>query len=102
MPRMRITVSDLDAAVHTLNRTAGTPDQGWITGPDGTNTAQVGHYGVEAAYGGVKLVQIVNSSGGCTDVLGSGFTTKRDLYCRIHAMIAGVRAVRLEKIQNPS
>jgi len=92
MPRIRITLNDLNATVHLLNSLTGNPITGWVTQADGTNFAQVGHYGIESAYGGVKLVQIVNPAGGCREPLGSGFTTKRILYGNIHAMIAGIRS----------
>lgn len=95
MPRTRITNADLQQQVNTLNRITGNPLQGYTpTSPNGMSRALIGHYYIDAAYGGVKLVQIVNPYGGVTEPLGGGYTTRRDLYGRIGAMLAGVRVVQ--------
>lgn len=95
MPRIRITNADLQQQVNTLNRITGNPLQGYTpTSPNGMSPALIGHYYIDAAYGGVKLVQIVNPYGGVTEPLGGGYTTRRDLYGRIGAMITGIRLVQ--------
>lgn len=95
MPRTRITQRDLEYACARLNRVTGNPDaNGWTTRPDGSLEARIGHFYIESAYGGWKLVQIVNVFGGVRDALGGGYTTRRVLLGLIHAMIAGVMAVQ--------
>ena len=93
MPRMRTTQHDLDGACARLNRLTGNPVTAWTPRPDGSMQAQVGHYYIEAAYGGWKLVQMINPFGGVTEPLGGGYTSRRDLLNLLWAMIAGVNAI---------
>jgi len=57
---------------------------------DGSPIAQIGHYHLSGAYGGVSLHQMANVSGGVRDVFNCGHVTKRDLYNRMGAYLAGV------------
>lgn len=94
MPRTRITQRELEAACDRLNRVTGNPEDGWLQRPDGSLEARIGHFYIESAYGGWKLVQTVNVFGGVRDALGGGYTTRRVLLGLIHAMIAGAMAVQ--------
>ena len=94
MPRSRITQQDLEYACARLNRVTETPEDGWLHRPDGSMEARIGHFYIESAYGGWKLVQIVNPFGGVREPLGGGYTSRRVLLGLIHAMIAGAMAVQ--------
>ena len=78
----RITQRDLEARVEHLNNITG------FKGKVRYNT--VGGYILSYAYGGVELQRVVSDCGGIEDVLSSGHTTKKDLYNRINAYIAGM------------
>jgi hypothetical protein len=56
--------------------------------------ARIGHFYIESAYGGWKLVQMANVFGGVREPLGGGYTSRRVLLGLIHAMIAGATAVQ--------
>ena len=94
MPRIRITQQDLEYACARLNRVTENSEDGWTARPDGSMEARIGHFYIESAYGGWKLVQMANVFGGVREPLGGGYTTRRDLLERIWAMIAGVTAVQ--------
>lgn len=98
MPRIQITQQHLDSACARLNLMTGNPTTRGCMRPDGSLQSQVGHYHIEAAYGGWKLVQTMNQYGGVREPLGCGYTSRRDLLNLIHAMIAGVEAVQ-EKME---
>lgn len=92
----RYTQKDLDGAVRGLNIIAGfTAAEAdaplWYTDTDGERRAMVGRYYVQGAYGGWKLVQIVNEGGGERSVT-DGYGTKRELYHLIHAYREGMHA----------
>jgi len=61
---------------------------------DGSLVGQIGNYHLSGAYGGVSLHQIANASGGARDVFSCGHLTKRDLYNRMNAYLAGVASCR--------
>jgi hypothetical protein len=94
MPRMRVTQQHLDSACARLNLLTENSTTAWTPRPDGSLQAQVGRFYIESAYGGWKLVQMVNPFGGMREPLGGGYTSRRDLLNLIHAMIAGVEAVQ--------
>ena len=94
MPRIRITQQDLEYACARLNRVTENSEDGWTARPDGSMEARIGHFYIESAYGGWKLVQMANVFGGVREPLGSGYTSRRVLLGLIHAMIAGAMAVQ--------
>lgn len=65
---MRTTMKTLEGLVDGLNEMTGNPTQIWIRGEDGHNHAHVGAYVLDAAYGGYRLCQISNESGGERDM----------------------------------
>ena len=93
MMKSRITMYHLDDAVRRIN--------GELVGYTTDNPKDlppekvVGCYHLSGAYGGWKLERLVNESGGCSDVFGCGFVSKRDLYNRMHAMLDGIEAYRV-------
>jgi hypothetical protein len=81
---------DLEPAVTRLNRLTNSPQGAYSPAANGEWRANIGCYYLHQAYGGVCLHRMVGEAGGCTDVLGSGHVTKRDLYQRLHAYIRGI------------
>ena len=87
----RITNKDLEAVVGRINRVLGTPQEPW-TRIDNRAVANIGNYHISGAYGGVSLHRMVNEGGGVQDVFSSGHGTKRELYEKMHAFLAGIEA----------
>ena len=87
----RITIKNLERLVETFNRETGSP-MAYSTATNQPFQANVGHYHIDAAYGGYALVRTVNTSGGECTILIRG--TAGDLYERMHAWLAGWRAAR--------
>ena len=52
-----------------------------------------GTFYLEGAYGGHKLVQVINYGGGVRDVLRCGYVSKRELYHLIGALLDGVGTI---------
>ena len=88
----RITEKHLRSRLDTINALVGANPEPWSTLPDGAHQANPGTYCLDQAYGGVKLAQIMNTSGGERDVLGVGYVPKRALYDLLGAFIAGLHA----------
>lgn len=94
----RYTKRDLDNAVRGLNLMAGfTAEEAdaplWIHTRGEDSRAMVGRYYVSGAYGGWKLVQIVNEGGGERGIT-DGYGTKREVCQLIHAYREGMAAGR--------
>lgn len=75
MRRRPVTEGQLRDLVHQININAGTPTTAYNAG-----RAQVGHYTLSYAYGGVALHQIKSEGGAIRDVFGLGHMTKRELF----------------------
>ena len=75
-----------------INRATGSPQAAYTRQDDGTYKANVGNYHTTGAYGGVNLARMANEHGGISNPLSCGHTTKRDLYNRMQAFLAGIRA----------
>ncbi len=78
----RITQAHLENLLKRINQTAGFENPKYST-PDS--------YGLDGAYGGWKLVQYVNSSGGERNIT-HGYVSKRELYEKMHAFLSGLLA----------
>ena len=92
----RITQKDLEYLVKRINEVSGSPMEYCVksSGLNGTQINQpfksfVGHYHLDYAYGGVKLVRTTNEGGGITEISRDGFGTKRELYNWMRAFLAG-------------
>jgi hypothetical protein len=70
-----------------LNLATGNSTEPW-----GENGANVGNYHTSRAYGGIKLVQMMNCHGGIREVSHDGYGTKRQLYNFLSGMLAGIQA----------
>jgi hypothetical protein len=81
----RITDKNLDGLCDVINRVTGSPESPYVDG-----VCQIGNYHIGSAYGGVSLQRMSNASGGVTEPLYCGYTTKRDLWNRMHAFLKGL------------
>ena len=86
---MRITKKQLENKVEYLNEITGNEVEPWKR-IDGKNIASVGTYYLDGAYGGYKLVKIVNTGGGVTSIT-HGYISKRELASLIDAYISGIQ-----------
>ena len=91
----RITQKDLEYLVKRINEVTKSPQIPYTrNGKKGNRhtgfTANVDNYHLDYAYGGVKLVRMVNPGGGITEISRDGFGTKRELYNWMQAFIAGI------------
>lgn len=87
----RITMKDLEAQVKRINLITKSPLESYTKHTNGKLTANIGNYHLSGAYGGFALHRMQSSGGGITDVLGSGHTSKRELFLMIRAYIEGLR-----------
>ena len=72
----RTTMKDLDRQIKILNAYFGIHEWDYST---------PGHFYVECAYGGYRLVRTVNEGGGCKDIsIRRG--TKREIYEQLYAI----------------
>ena len=79
----KITIKMLEKQVNNLNKSVGHKNASY---------SEIGSYVLDYAYGGISLHKYVNANGAISDVLGCGHITKRDLFNRIYAFIAGINA----------
>jgi hypothetical protein len=102
MSGYRYKMSDLTGLVDRLNRTAGAEYAELKAYREATeaekaagfySVANPGTFYLEGAYGGHKLVQVINYGGGVRDVLYCGYVSKRELYHLIGALLNGVGAI---------
>lgn len=68
----RITIGHLRAMVKRVNTVAGTPLEAYTKQPDKTFKANIGHIGLDCAYGGYRVIQLVSEGGGETE-FGPGY-----------------------------
>ena len=90
----RITERDLQGMINRLNRVTNSPATYSDKQADGKFKSNVGHYHLDFAYGGVKLMRTVNESGGVTCPISMGYETKKDAYYMIHAFINGIESTQ--------
>ena len=86
----RITLTDLNLMCNRLNQRTGAPREPYSKQDDGTYKANPGNHHIDSAYGGLQLVRMTNTAGGVSDVLYSGYVSKRELYSLIHAYLKGL------------
>lgn len=84
----RITQKMLERKVEYLNKLTGSPATSWTKTNNGTK-ANIGHFHLSGAYGGVALHRMSTEGGGVSDVFSAGHMTKRELFARICAFIDG-------------
>jgi hypothetical protein len=93
----RITEKDLQAAIDRLNRLTGMPSTPYAKVGDRFEP-QAGCYLLECAYGGYQLGRMSLTPGcsGQSTPIGGGFCTKRELYEKLHAYIAGIESEKFK------
>ena len=89
----RITQNNLEALCEAINRAAGTPLTNYTKHPDGTIAPNAHNYHLDGAYGGWGLCQMCEEGTGVRDIIG-GHMPKRELYDRMQAFLAGLRAAK--------
>ncbi len=77
---MRTTLKHIECKINTLNEITNNPKERF----------EKGHFYCDQAYGGHKLVQIVNDGGGVQEIT-YGYTTKKELIEKISMLIKGVQ-----------
>ena len=87
----RTTIKHLEGLINRLNVLTGSPTE-YSTRTGGKFSANVGHYCLDQAYGGVKLQRVVNTGGGVANPVSMGYETKKDAYYIIAAFVAGVES----------
>jgi len=88
----RITQKDLETLTTRINQAANQPVRAWTKGTDGKFAANIGNYHLDYAYGGVKLVQLVNPGGGIRVISSGGYIPKRELYHQLNSFLMGLDA----------
>lgn len=85
----RITTLKLEYVAGRINKATNSPMNAY-TRFGNKYTLNVGHHHVHGACAGYQLQRICNASGGVTCPLGEGYTTKRELYEKMRAYLAGL------------
>ena len=89
--RMRITLKDLEAVVHRINRITGNPEEPYKK-IDGKFVPQAGCYHLDGAYGGWELIQMCDEGSAIRDVFSGGHVPKRELYEKMQAFLKGYQS----------
>jgi len=84
----RITKQQLQNLLDRINEATGHKLESWTQDETGRYRANVGTYVLDWAYGGVRLSQLTNESGGERDITGLG--TKRETYQIMLAFLSGL------------
>lgn len=85
----RIYMEQLEAVVKRINDITSSPDKPYSQ-VDGKHVSNPGNFHITGAYGGYQLARMTTTSGCDTDVLGTGYVTKRVLYEAMHIFIKGI------------
>ena len=87
----KITQKDLEIVVRQINEAAKAPKTAYTRYKSGKHKANIGHYYLDGAYGGWKLVRIVSEGGGIRDIT-PGYVPKKELYYQMQAFLSGLEA----------
>ena len=85
----QIKLSDLENLVAEINEVTNSPKE-YATTENGKFHSFIGHYHLDRAYGGNKLVRTMNHSGGIEEVT-RGFISKRELYEQMKSFLMGLK-----------
>lgn len=86
----RYKMRDLENLVARINLVAGTPET-YCDRREAKFKAHIGHYHLEGAYGGYRLVQTCSEGGGIRTIT-SGYVSKSKLYDEMQAFCKGLEA----------
>ena len=90
--KTRITTKDLESRVAFLNKITGSPATPYTKlAKPGKYEPNVGNYHLDWAYGGVKVIRMMEN-GGCSNPFSVGFETKRECLGVLNSFIKGVEA----------
>ena len=86
---MRILKKDLEILVKKTNELTNSPIE-YASNKDGEKfKANLGHFHLDGAYGGWKLVRTMSEGGGIEEIT-YGFVSKKELFDKMHAYIRGL------------
>jgi hypothetical protein len=88
---MRVSEKMLIELAQTINKVSGTPMTYCDKTTASPHPSHIGHYYIDMAYGGYKLVQLTNEHGGIREIT-YGFTTKRELFNQMQALLYGIQS----------
>tara|TARA_R100001163_G_scaffold33968_1_gene26289 strand:- start:24623 stop:24919 length:297 start_codon:yes stop_codon:yes gene_type:complete len=97
---MKITIKDLESKIDRLNTITNNPLKSYLQNEQGQYESQVGNYCLAGAYGGYELHQIVNTGGGITTPLNTGYTSKKALWYAIDNYMSGIKTERESEVHN--
>ena len=80
---MPIKLSELESLVQRINVVTKNP----------LAYNEIGNYQLDMAYGGYKLVQIINEHGGQRNISTDGYGTKRQLYSWMISYLSGIEVI---------
>lgn len=81
---------DNERLVFQINKLSGFATESYTLLENGKYQDNLGNYHLDYAYGGVKLVQLVNQGGGIRTISGGGYGTKKELYHFLDGMLQGL------------
>lgn len=90
----RITTKMLDQLVDQINIESCVSREYSSNTPGTPFKANIGHYHLDGAYGGTRLVRVCNESGGIHVISKTGYTTKRALYNELVIFLANIKGVK--------
>lgn len=93
----RITLAYLTAVIERINKATSSPLTPYTEDAEGRLRGNIGNFHLSRAYGGYCLHRMATDGGGVSDVFYCGHTSARDLYNRMHALLAGLRINEGEK-----
>lgn len=88
----RIKLANLEHLVQRINEATNSPLT-YSTKIDGKHSINIGHYHLDGAYGGWKLVRTMNDGGGIDEIT-YGYCSKRELYDKMLAFLSGIYAAQ--------
>lgn len=94
----RITEKQLESLCDYLNTITNSPATYGGRNEAGQFKANIGHYHISHAYGGVCLHRVMNEGGGVNTPVVHGHVPKRELFNLMHAFIKGLEAVRYNDV----
>ena len=90
---MRITNNDLELVCNRINEVTNSPLE-YSNKDKEKFESNIGHYHIDKAYGGNKLVRTVNN-GGAIEEITYGFLPKRELYNQMQSFLRGIESKEL-------
>jgi hypothetical protein len=80
----KVSIKDLEKIIALINKATNNPSE-----YRGEFKPNIGHYHLDSAYGGYKMVQTTNEGGGVRAIT-NGYVPKRDLYNELRMFLQGI------------